>query len=197
MNQILDILGATVIGGFILLMISSSNIRISDFSDEILLSTVTEMDAVESLEIIDFDIYKIGYGVSNNIKIVHADSNQITFYTDITSPSHPEGDGSLDSVEYYIDMGSPLDLTNNPNDYPLFRIVNNTKKNQVGRVTQFTLSYYDSLGNEMSYASLTSQSERNKIRTLNVFVEYQASIALDSNYKTIVWEKNIRPRNLN
>ena len=196
MNQILDILGATVIGGFILLMISNSNIRITTFSDEILLSTVTEMDAVESLEIIDYDLYKIGYGISGNIKITHADSTEIIYYTDIISSSNPEGDGALDSIKYYLDKSNPLSLTDNPNDFPLIRQVNDISKNQIGRVTDFTISYYDSLGNEMNYSILKLQTERNKIRTINVLVEYQASVTLDTNYKTIVWEKNIRPRNL-
>ena len=76
MGQLLDILGATIIGGFIFLMIANSNLSISEFSDELLISTVTVSDAVESLEIIEFDLYKIGYAIDGK-KIIVADSNQI------------------------------------------------------------------------------------------------------------------------
>ena len=64
MAYLLDILGASVIGGFIFLMIANSNARISNFSDELLISTITHYDAVESTEIIEFDLYKIGYGIT-------------------------------------------------------------------------------------------------------------------------------------
>ncbi len=197
MNQIIDILGSTLIGGFILLMIANSNIKISKVSDEILLSTVNQYDAVGSLETIDFDFYKIGYGISSNIKINKADSNEIVYYTDITSASFPEGDGLLDSIRYYWDTTNPLSSTPNPDDYPLYKIENNSSKLQIGRVTQFYLSYYDSLGNKLDYGSLNLETNRNRIKSINIKVGYESTISIDTSYKKIEWEINIRPKNLN
>ena len=195
MGQLLDILGATIIGGFIFLMIANSNLSISEFSDELLISTVTVSDAVESLEIIEFDLYKIGYAIDGK-KIIVADSNQIKYYTDITSSSFPEGNGTRDSIRYYFDTSTPLTATDNPYDYSLSRTVNNISSMQIGRVSNFTLSYFDSLGSELSYGSLSLESNRDKIRSINLLVQYQSAFAIDSNYKTIIWEKTIRPRNL-
>lgn len=196
MTQILDILSATVVGGLIFLMIANSNVRILDFSEEILISTITEFDAVESVEILEFDFYKIGYGITKTNKILVADSNQIKYYTDITSLSIPEGNGVLDSIEYKFDNTSPISSTDNPHDFPLYRTENNISKIQIGRVTSFTLSYYDSLFNEISYSLLQLQSNRNKIRSINMVIEYQAAFTVDTNYKSVVWEKTIRPKNL-
>ena len=196
MVQLLDIIGATIIGGFVLLMISSSNLNISEYSDELLVSTITQFDVVESIEIIESDLYKIGYGIQGS-NIVVADSNQITYYTDLTSHSIPEGNGIKDSIRYYFDKSVPLTTSLNPNDYPLYRIENSLHSMQVGRVSNFTLSYYDSLGSELTYSSLSVESNRNKIRSIDLLITYQAAFEIDSTYKTIVLEKKIRPRNLN
>ena len=124
MQSLLDIVGATLIGGFILLMVARSNIRVASFSDELLLTTITEFETVESLEVIEFDFYKIGYGAhGQNIAI--ADSNEILFYTDLISKSLPEGDGNVDSVRYILDINNPMNETKNPDDHPLLRITNN------------------------------------------------------------------------
>ena len=62
MTQLLDILGATIIGGFVLFMIARSNLNISEYSDELLVSTITQFDVVESIEIIESDdSYMEGY----------------------------------------------------------------------------------------------------------------------------------------
>jgi hypothetical protein len=195
MTQLLDILGATIIGAFVLVMIANSNLNISQFSDELLVSTVTEYDVLESIEIVDFDLYKIGFGIEGK-KIAVADSNQIAYYTDIISSTFPEGNGIKDSIKYYFDESSPLTETDNPDDYSIIRIENNNST-QFSRASKFVLSYYDSMGSKLSYSSLSSETSRNRIKTINVFIEYQSAFALDSNYKTIIWEKTIRPRNLN
>ena len=195
MGQLLDILGATIIGGFVLLMIVSSNLDISEYSTELLISTITQSDAVECVNIIEFDLYKIGYGVDGK-KIVTADSNQIKYYTDLTSPAFPEGNGTKDSIIYYFDKSAPVTASDNPYDYPLYRTENNTSSIQIGRVSNFSLSYYDSIGSELSYSSLTLEANRNKIRSINMLIVFQAAFALDTNYKAIISEKTIRPRNL-
>jgi hypothetical protein len=63
-------------------------------------------------------------------------------------------------------------------------------------VVNFKLTYYDSLGQEIDYALLSIQSERDKIKTLKIRMKCESSDMIDDHYESVEWEKTIKPKNI-
>ena len=196
MQYLIDQIGAVLIAGFIILMITSSNIRMNDFSAEILYSTIIQREVAEVSKIIDFDFDKIGYGIDGD-KIKSADSNSILFYTDFITSTYPEGDGTSDALNYSVGTTSEMRNTTNENDMPLYRDTKTASRVLLARVTRFNLSYFDALGNQIPYASLNQSTFREKIRSIKVICNYESADMLDSTYTSIEWEKKFSPKSLN
>jgi hypothetical protein len=194
MFKLIDIIGATVIGGFISLILVTTNSQITSYTNELFSNTIVQYEAVEIAKIFENDLHKIGYNVPGN-KITIAESNQIKFCSDLVTKTHPEGDGIVDSIFYYINKDEDLIQTDNPLEIPLFRKENN-KELLIGRVTSFNLTYYDSVGQQLEYSALKQQINRNIIKRIGVKLTIESSYSTDSTYKIIEWDNVILPRNL-
>jgi len=150
-STILDILGSTLIGGMLLLIL----FRINDATVENNYmyggELVVQQNLVAVVELLEFDFRKIGYcedweKLSNPLLyIISADSNSIKFRTDLDS------DGIVDSLTYFSGPTSELTSTPNPRDRYLYRVENDDTPigTNLG-VTQFNMVYYDALGNKLS-----------------------------------------------
>lgn len=150
-STLLDILGSTLMGGMLLLIL----LRVNDAAVENNYmyggELVVQQNLVAIVELLEFDFRKIGYcedweKLANPLLyIISADSNSIKFRTDIDS------DGIVDSLTYYTGPTSELSMTPNPRDKFLYRIENDEKP--VGTnlgLTEFNMVYYDALGNKIS-----------------------------------------------
>ena len=189
MSYLLDILGSTAISAAVIFMVLQFNNRVSDSSGEILLSTITQRDAITSAEIIEYDLYKMGFNVSGS-SIAIADSNTIKFYSDL------DNDGSKDSITYYLGSEKDLTSTANPNDKPILRKHNDDNGYNIVNVTDFEISYYDSIGTELTSAQLTNQSARDRIKTISVYLHAESVEPIDTLYQGIDWFRIIRPKNI-
>ncbi|MCH8170038.1 MAG: hypothetical protein IIB07_02760 [Bacteroidetes bacterium] len=185
----LDLIGSYIIAGTILLMIGRLNIYILNSSNEYLQSNMEQLKLSTSADIIDYDFYKIGYRITGD-KIILADSDKIKFYTDI------DNDGTGDSLYYYTGNISELSSTVNPKDKLLYRILNNETALSANAVTDFKLTYFDSLNAQISYSSLTNQSSRNDIRTIQIYLKVESAEPIDTVYQAVEWQKKITPKNL-
>lgn len=191
MATLIDILTATVIGGAIILMIIGLNSYIDSTSRETYNSNMAQSNLTDFSSTVESDLYKIGYRISGD-KMVIADSNQIKFFADL------DNNGIADTLHFYLGSTSELTNTSNPNDKLLYRVQNNqTPKSSSAGVVDFKLTYYDSLGATLSYASLNSQTIRNRIKCINVYLKIEALYAIDGVYAGAEWKKIIRPKNLN
>jgi len=74
MDKLLDLVGANLIWGFIMLIILGVNTQMNDYSFENLNTSITQMDAVELTKIIEYDFHKAGSLIAGN-KVIIADSN--------------------------------------------------------------------------------------------------------------------------
>ncbi len=63
-------------------------------------------------------------------------------------------------------------------------------------MVDFKLTYYDSLGQKIDYTLLSSQSERDKIKTLRISMKCESSDMIDGHYEAVEWEKTIKPKNI-
>lgn len=158
-STLIDILGSTLIGGLILLIL----FRMNDSSVENHYLNSGEMIVQSNLlaviELLEHDFRKIGYCENYDkipnpaIAIIEATDTSIAFLTDVSqSQSVQTGDGNVDVLKYWI--GSPLDSevmgTPNPKDRILYRQVNSDTPFSANLgVTQFSLKYFDDDGKEI------------------------------------------------
>ena len=150
-STLIDILGSTLIGGMLLLIL----IRLNDAGVENTYmyggELIVQQNLVDVVSLLEHDFRKIGFcadwvKLKNSLDyIVEADSNRIKFLTDI------ESDGIVDSITYYTGPTSELPMTPNPRDKLLYRVENDNAPggSNLG-ITQFSLEYFDSFGNKLT-----------------------------------------------
>ncbi len=183
MNAVLDLIGATVIAAFVTLMLMNVNNNLSVTATQQYMNTSTQQNMVALADMMHFDFKNIGYRVTDSIKISRAEAERITVRGDF------DNNGTVDSVTYYLGSTSDLSSTPNPNDKPLFRVLNaQTAVGSNWGVTSMRFSYYDSLGNVTTF--------RSKIRSFKVKLQIMSSFQYDGKYTYSNWEKLFKPRNL-
>lgn len=124
MNILLDILGSSIIGGMILLMVLKLNIFASNanyYSDNEL---KLQQNVKTLAEILNYDLRKIGYKRSAT-SMITAQSQRIKFYAELDAPG-TAGHGTIDIVEYFLGDSTETTGTTNLRDKILYRVVNNT-----------------------------------------------------------------------
>lgn len=189
MSYLIDIIGSTAIAAAIIFIVLEFNKNVNDVTAEVLLSNMSNNDALTSADVIEYDLYKIGYGVANNA-ITRADSNYLSFLSDF------DNNGSIDSVSYIVGTISQRINTANPYDKPLYRKVNNGSRSLLIPVVDGTFTYLDSIGTTLNYASLASQAVRNRIKVINVNLRTESAEPVNNVYQGIDWARTIRPKNL-
>ena len=191
MSTLLDILQSMFIGGMILLMVMSFNFRMSVVSEDVMSNNLSQSNAISISKTLEHDFYKIGYGTSSNEKITLAEIERIEFISDI------DLNGVVDTILYSISDSTALEVTENPHDKNLLRKVNNEEEKTIGRITDFEISYFDSMGNSIDISTLTSSTERAKIHQVGLNITEQAAIKFESDYSSSFWMSKIKIKNVN
>lgn len=195
-GALLDILGSTIIGGMLLVILLRMNDAAVknnyDYSGE----RIVQQNLVEVVKLLEYDFRKIGYCADWNIfpnpalGIIRADSNRIDFITDLSTSSYPFGDGVLDTLKYYLGPTSELSVTPNPNDRLLYRVVNSTtpRGSNLG-ITQFKLTYFDANGNRMT---TMPSSPPLGIAAIQIDIAVENPAAFGNDYaadKRVIWRQ--------
>ena len=189
MSDWLDIVGSIVIGGIVILILTNINISNSAAATDNLYAGVMQRELTSVADLIEHDFYKVGYRNPGS-NIVIADSNGIKFYADI------DNDGVPDEINYFRSTVESFAITSNPNDFLLSREKNKETPAASIPVVDFKLTYYDSLGQKIDYALLSSQPERDKIKTLRIRIKCESADMINDNYEAVEWEKTIKPKNI-
>lgn len=189
MSSWLDIVGSFIVGAFIVLIVSNINLVIASSSSEILFSNIEQYKLSNSLNTMEQDFDKIGYQVTGE-KISLAEKRKIKFKADI------DDDGSAESLYYYRGTKSEMSSTQNPNDRPLYRSIGGQNPLNIGSITDFVVSYYDSTGQKLSYSSLQNSSVRERIRSVQIYIKVESPELVDSVYQGAEWQRKISPKNL-
>lgn len=163
-TTLIDIIGSTIIGGLLLLILIRMNITSMQNNYDYGGERIVQQNLVDVVQLLEYDFRKIGYcrdatKIKAAYAIIQADTSSITFQTDlpiITSPVSDlqYGDGIIDTVKYYLSSTSTLSSTPNPNDRILYRVVNHAAAagSNLG-VTKFRITYYDALGDQLGTTS--------------------------------------------
>ena len=187
-STLLDIVGSVIIGGLILLIL----FRLNNSATANLYNSYSEATVQQSIvsvvQVLESDFRKIGYCKDwNKIPdptkaILYADTSKFVFITDI------DNDGNVDTLDYYLGPTSALSNTPNPRDRLLYRVVNNeTPRSANVGLTEFKITYFNSLGDTIKTLPLTSNT--GQIHTIQIDVETQNSEAMDSTYVTSFWRQ--------
>lgn len=182
MNVLLDILGATVIGACIFLMIFNFNVfsnQSKSMSDE---NLYLQRNAKTAASNIAYDLRKIGWGVDSTA-VTLAQEKKISFYADIDS------NGTVDRITYLLSDSTKAYKTQNPYDKILYRVVNNdtTAGPSLG-ITNIKFSYKNSSG--------YSTTDLSEIKYIKVEIWLQTTTMVDNKYPFTYWEMTINPRNI-
>lgn len=190
MSSLMDIITATFIGAILILMILGIIFYIENSSREINTANIAQLNIKEIAEVLDYDLYKVGYRVTGS-KIGVADSARLVFYSDI------DNNGKVDTIEYVLGNPSELISTPNPRDRILYRILNNAPRrgSNLG-VVDFKFTYYDSTNSILSYSSLVNQTERDRIKAIGYYVRVESTFPVEGYYPGAEIKKVIRPKNL-
>lgn len=193
-STLIDILGSALIGGIlflILLRMNDAAVKNSYINGgELIIQT----NLVEVVSLLEHDFRKIGYCSDWNkipnpaLSILSADSTNISFLTDVDS------DGNVDTMQYYLGPASELTVTPNPRDRLLYRVVNN--QTPVGAnlgVTQFKLTYFNALGNQINFPILIP----GEINSLQIDIKVENTAGYENEYTAAFWRQvRLAARNL-
>ncbi|MDP3149193.1 MAG: hypothetical protein Q8N83_08715 [Ignavibacteria bacterium] len=191
MSTILDIIGSFITGATIILVTLNLNFQITTSQRENFFSSLSQSEVITFANIIENDFYKIGFQSSTPNMITTADSIAIQFYADI------DNDTTAEQVYYSLGATSDLSGTTNPNDRPVYRRIGTGTTKLIGTAYSMQLSYYDSIGNQLQYSTLSSQPNRNRIKKIGINYLFETPYPVDGNYQRVQWKKFINPRNLN
>ena len=189
-SSIIDILGSTLIGGILMVIL----FRLNDSGIENTYNNsgelVSQQNIVTTVSILENDFRKIGYCKDwskipkPSESIILADSNKIKFLSDVLPDGNP--DGKVDTVYYYIGSTNELLNTPNPRDRYLYRVIDGKTPVQVNLgVTQFSLKYFNALGDSLSFP-ITVPGE---ISSIQIDVSVENTSAYDNIYSTVFWRQ--------
>lgn len=198
-STLIDIAGAALIGGFMLLLVlrlnQAANENLSHYNGDL----IAQQNLVSIIELLEHDFSRIGYCenvdsmVAPEDMILSADSISISFLTDLAqSYTNFRGDGIPDVLIY--ELGPDVNNTPNPNDKILYRYVQGTSKNSSNLgVTQFKLSYFDNMNIQLPHPIDTKRIAFMQI-DLRVEDSYGYDTANDEKtelekYPTVFWRQ--------
>jgi hypothetical protein len=182
MNVILDLLGAALIGGLVMLLVVNLNAYSTETKYASDADLRLQQDAKTLAEIINDDLRKIGYRYSGTA-ITEADSQRISFYGDI------DNNGVMDNVTYFLGSKEDAGSTPNPDDRVLYRVVNNdTIGGPTLGLTNIIFSYLN------NREKVTSNAD--SIRYVKAEIWVETILPVGGEYPFTYWEMTINPRNI-
>ncbi len=188
MNTILDILGASVIGGLILLMVMNFNLFTSDVKLNSDAELQLQTNAKTLAEIINYDLRKVGFNY-NGTSVITADEKKFTFWGDIDS------NGVADKISYYLGDTTEVYGTENPKDKILYREVNGVKQGGASLgLVDLKFHYRTAEGNVAATLDEVKYIEA-EIWVQSPYKVHQAHTGKDD-YLFTYWEMTINPRNI-
>jgi hypothetical protein len=188
MNTMFDIIFSTIIGGALMLSVFSVGNNLSEVSYQNNFNYSVQLAAIDLSQSLEYDFNKIGYRAPKPA-ITSADSTDLTFKSDITN-THV-----VATIRYYVGTKAELPGTKNPNDVPLYKVLNSgTPASSNYGVTSLKFFYYDSVGTKIAVP--VPAGNLANIKSIKVQATLQSTIAFDSSYATVYWERTFFPKNL-
>jgi hypothetical protein len=191
---LLDMLGAALIAGFLLMIVSHSNGRMNETLFTTGNDLVVQEQLVSLVQTVEKDFRRIGY-CRDQVKlpdpskaIIAAGPSSLSFQTDV------DNDGIVDTLSYYLGTVDDLSVTPNPRDRMLYRKLNGygALPMNIG-LTCFTIHYYD-VNNDSIAAPVADPST---IHQVEIDVRLESTVPYDKAYSYVAWRQlRLRSRNI-
>lgn len=181
MHGFMDYVSSIILGGMVFLSLMSFYGQVDESHMSQVLSSVVQEECTSATEIMESDLRKVGFGVTDSVKIALPDSAGIRFAADI------DGNGTVDSVSYFLSL-FPVSGASNARTRILYRRVNGADTPVLTGVTSFRMRYYDRSGNSTLIPSA--------IRSFDIRLTLESDAPVDSQYAGVVWSRTFKPHNL-
>jgi hypothetical protein len=184
-TTILDILGAAIIGGLLLLNLLKMNENVYQVDNATGHDVNLQVEVVNVADVIESDFNKIGYcadpsKINDDPKVVFGDTSSIRFIYDV------DKNGSYDTVYYYVSGTNAMTSSPNPRDRILYRKVNSDFPFILSNnITEFKLQYLDAFKDTLS-TPLVSPSLANYIK---ISFRVEDPFAYDEKYVEAFWRR--------
>ncbi len=192
-SSIIDIIGSSVIGGMLFILLLQINEGAVKNNYEFMGELTVQQNLVAVVDLLEHDFRKIGYCknwqaiVDPSKSILFADSNCVSFLTD------DNNDGIPDTMTYFVGSEDELSGTPNLHDKKLYRVVNGDSLSANLGITDFSLTYFDALGTQLTFPI----SNPHLIYEMKIDIEVQNPAAYDNSYSTAFWQQiRLAARNL-
>jgi hypothetical protein len=169
-----------VIGGMMLLAMVALSSRITENAGNTSLDLMAKSNVSTITEIIQNDFRRIGFGVPGTA-ITAMSGNDITFQTTFNT------DSTL-TIRWHYDLTDSVTATDNPDDRPLYRIIDGEVSDISLVITDFNLTYLDADGDETAVPA--------DVRSIRVRVTCASPVGYDGYFGLGYWEGVITPRSL-
>lgn len=184
-TTIIDILGASIIGGLVLLNLLKLNENVYSVDNATGHDVNLQVEVVNVATIIDGDFNKIGYcanpGNMNELtKVTLGDTSSIKIVFDV------DLNGFYDTIYYYVSGVNVLSSTPNPRDRILYRRINSNIPFIISNnITEFKFTYLDALYDTLA-APLASPSLATYIK---ISFKVEDPFAYDEKYSEAFWRR--------
>lgn len=170
-----------VVGGMMLLAMVALSSRISENAGNTSLDLMAKSNVSTITEIVQADFRRIGFGVPGTA-ITDMDSTSITFQSTFNTDS-------TITVRWHYDVTDSVPNTDNPDDHPLYRIIDGESSDISLVITDFNLTYLDADGDETAVPA--------DVRSIRVRITCASPVDYAGYFGIGYWEGVITPRALN
>jgi hypothetical protein len=184
-TTILDILGAAVIGGILLINLLKVNGSLVENESIYSHDKNLQIDLVIAATVLERDFSLLGYVKSTNLvglnqNIFSGDSVSITFRSDI------DNNGVIDTIHYFISDTSALSHTPNPRDMLLYRKTNSDYPFVLANnVTRFRLTYLNTFLAEVPPPIVLTSA----VNYIRIEIRVEDPFAFDNKYSEAIWRR--------
>lgn len=184
-STILDILGAAIIGGILLINLLKVNGSLIENESIYSHDKNLQIDLVIAATVIERDFSLLGYvkntnQVGFNQNIFAGDSVSITFRSDI------DNNGEIDTISYFISDTSALSHTPNPRDMILYRKTNSDYPFVLANnITRFRLTYLNTFLTEIPPPIVLTTA----VNYIRIEIRVEDPFAFDNKYSEAIWRR--------
>lgn len=183
-----SIIASFLVGGLLLLAIFKVSNRIIVSSDQTTMNRVVKENVDDVGQVIDLDFRRMGMGILNQ-PITYASANKITFLSDTSNSGTISG--TAETITWVYDTTQSVEGTKNPDDHPLYRIVNGVSHRVGMAITSFKLIYTMKNG-----TVTTSPATLSNIRRIDVEMVNESPEQVGNEYIKSNWQKLYIPANI-